>query len=600
MTRLPPDSSLPPDALDQDNQVAFDESGNGNQSSVALSPPFSPDRSHHSSFDVNPPSGQGNHVYSHLSGAAPGIALYPPSSVSNHPQAAAASDRRLSNLSPTRRARGRHRTADLPLPSTTPSAPLQISHPRTVSASAASVPCTPQVIRRLAQQNNRIRETWEAERKYLEANRERVEEVYKEERAIMEHERAAWESERKAMRDEILKLQALVADLQTKNVLLSKRADLETADKVAGTSVHLSGFDGDGGGCGPGSDATVLPRSDMSSSSNRDSRDIWPLWDRTHSISPPGSKMALSKQPEISSFIPLNSHIQPLRPPADVLAPANPEGRSPSIDVQQLHPDLEGIPIKAAAVKKTTFTDSDSSLPLISTTSSGHLSPSCEPDKYIDGLSNEHTLQVLSPEESDRLIMHAGHTPNHSITRLATMTTGKSTTTSGDSGGSTPTMTTDVGLHILSIPPEEVVQGAQVSQSQSADIRGILSTDCSEAILEPADDPKLNGPLMVRNIPAYDEEFFKQVNERLQYVSRGRDAMPSVLRDTTDAVDIASNMKDVAEVPETVAPIGSDAAHDSTSDTDKSNPDDLGDEDEVDIPLKLRPSCNFGLPFGEA
>jgi fibrillarin-like rRNA methylase len=63
---------------------------------------------------------------------------------------------------------------------------------------------------RLLQQNARIREAWEAERKYLEANRERAEEVYKEERALMEEERAEWEAEKATLLAEIRRLQQLV------------------------------------------------------------------------------------------------------------------------------------------------------------------------------------------------------------------------------------------------------------------------------------------------------------------------------------------------------------------------------------------------------
>ena len=58
-------------------------------------------------------------------------------------------------------------------------------YPRSSSADAVSAPSQAQLVQRLVQQNARMREAWEAERKYLEANRERAEEVYKEERALM-------------------------------------------------------------------------------------------------------------------------------------------------------------------------------------------------------------------------------------------------------------------------------------------------------------------------------------------------------------------------------------------------------------------------------
>ncbi len=63
------------------------------------------------------------------------------------------------------------------------------------------------MIRRLVQQNGRIREAWEAERKYMEANRERAEEVCKEERALMEEERAEWEDEKAQLLQQIGQLE---------------------------------------------------------------------------------------------------------------------------------------------------------------------------------------------------------------------------------------------------------------------------------------------------------------------------------------------------------------------------------------------------------
>ncbi len=55
----------------------------------------------------------------------------------------------------------------------------------------------------LVKQNGRLREAWEAERKYLQANRERAEEVYREERALMDEERMGWVAERTMLLDEL-------------------------------------------------------------------------------------------------------------------------------------------------------------------------------------------------------------------------------------------------------------------------------------------------------------------------------------------------------------------------------------------------------------
>jgi hypothetical protein len=687
-------------------QPGFSARGGGNPYANAngdVVSPLSLSRapSQFSYFDVHPQSNNPNstgvgassnsQIYTPLS---TGLAGYGPqqqqySYLSPHLQPALAPyDKRSASLSPTRRAtriggHGMHRTASavtspsrMPLsgfpPGTgigimggggggpggatnsntntntntiTNSNPQANPHPqhRSVSADAATAgPSAAQVIRRLAQQNNRIRETWEAERKYLEANRERVEEVYKEERAIMEQERIAWDAERKGMEDQIIALQGIMSDLQTQNVLLSKRLELDRAGKMAGISVPLTGLRGGGAGTDGSADTGLLTtssaqslqrgipgsvigvRSDMSSSSNSGSKGISPLQNRLHFISPASSRMSPSKQPEVSPFIPLslNHHVQPATAPAvDFLAastlPTDP--KVPSIDVQQVHPDLEGIPLRANAVKKSTFTDEDnSSASGNSKTSSRDASPpggaAEQPGKLKRGNSKEHTLQVLSAHESDRLTMHAGHTPSHSLSQFPTAAHTETGTVVNDSGGSTPTLTIPEPAQTQDTKTEQAAgsgTGAGVDAEPRQDDHPEENFDAT------ADDVKLTGPLMVRNIPAYDEEFFKRVNEKLENVRTGKDAVPSVLRHPLEDPD-----GDAAPTaPANEVEMGKDSdgqqkdsktseglslpRRDSGSDADAERSDsesrerDRDDDDEMDIPLKLKPSRNFGAPFGE-
>jgi hypothetical protein len=614
MTRLPPDSFLPSGALDHDSRSPF-VNGQTNGDSPSAVPPLSLPQAPRelSYFDIHPqPShpSSNNQISSPLSASA-AVARYPQNALSPHLFPVANYDRRSASLSPTRRAKtGNQTRSTMTSPSRHPanvlSSPLfgaATSHPRSVSADAAS-PSQSQLVSRLAQQNNRIRDTWEAERKYLEANRERVEEVYKEERVIMDQERAAWDSERTYLQDQIRQLQTAVSELQMHNVLLSKRLDLERAGKMAGISVPLAGLRG-GTGDGPldlgfssGSSfqspqQRMLP-GDLSSSSNSGSKAMSPIQNRVHYISSNASRMSPVKQPEVSTFIPLNQHIQPPTAPAsDFLAAPKNDAKIPSIDVQELHPDLEGIPINATAVKKDTFKDEPSS-PSKSQTPSAEASPPGDPSKLKRGASKEHTLQILNANESDRLVMHAGHTPSHSLSHLPTLMSTEAATVIGRSGESTPTQAIEDAASNPACDAEEgEPNDKEADRFQVPQVDGQVDADHPEEKFEPTGDSKLKGPLMVRNIPAYDQEFFKLVNEKLESIQSGQGAIPSVLKNPIEGDAETANQEASAQ-PITLGYQPSASGHGKTI------VDELqSDEDEADIPLKIKTSLNFGLPLGE-
>jgi hypothetical protein len=485
---------------------------------------------------------------------------------------------------------------------------VSAGHPHAHSTSdAAGVPAQVHMIRRLVQQNGRIREAWEAERKYMEANRERVEEVYKEERALMEEERVEWDLEKEALLRKIAMLEQQVAGLCGYSPRLTKN------DVLA--NVHGKGRRGGGSELSPDSSGSL--RSSTSSqgkakpSQRNGSGDSGPFpsvgnaASQTQAPLQPDLEFAQhhrlplfspSKQPESSPFIPMmdnnssssssnNSNIinhgMGSSPPKEDGTPV------PTFDVQEIIPTSEGIPIKASAVQKTFSDGCGSPLPVSRPTSR---TPSPPADRSNLDASpkpvKEQTLQVLAANAITRLTMHAGHTPNHSLSVLPTVTA----TTTSSSGETTPTlmqMVTDSSVAASSSEPSE--PPATVKSKDSG-------VDMGDTIfeLDPEEDRPLKGPLMVRNMPAHDEIFFKCLSDKLEEVSKGTEAaVPTVLRDVVEP-ESATDPK-----PEDTnrAPAGPDDAAAEKLDKDKSSPR-SSDGEEIEVPLKIKKSSNFGAPFG--
>ena len=456
-----------------------------------------------------------------------------------------------------------------------PLSPMDLAaagHPRSVSADAASAPSHAQMIRRLVQQNGRIREAWEAERKYLEANRERAEEVYKEERALMEEERAEWDAEKAALLQEIERLQQQIS-------AIGGGSQPAPSDSRALSPTSFSGLGLRGGTMG---EAGGSARSSQSSQGN------------TQSAIQSGRTAArnggLSSSP--TGRIPPDQPVPgPNAPTSDFLkpdpAPESETGPIPIVDVQEIHPELEGIPIRAKSVKKSTFTDSASQSG--SHTSSRSSSPP-NASESPKSARKEQTLQVLAANEVARLTMHAGHTPSHSLSSLATVASSGTATATSNGGDSTPTM-----------PREDNTISQAVAAVASNDAASESSTghdqhlgDHPEPIFEPTEDRELKGPLMVRNMPAHDEIFFQKLSDKLEEVVKDdKAALPAVLKDDSEPAQ---------------QPAGQTKAHAGEGEpepqhelhrTDSSGTEGSSKGEETpEIPLKFKKRMNFGAPFG--
>lgn len=236
------------------------------------------------------------------------------------------------------------------------------------------------------------------------------------------------------------------------------------------------------------------------------------------------------------------------------------------IDVQQYHKDLEGIHLKENFVLKETFTDTPSSSG--SRNSSGKVSPPQYPEG-AKSLARARSIKALRADADSRLTMHAGHTPTVSLSIAHTGTSN----TVVSSGSNTPTLTSGDGA--------TSVDNKRESSEPAEPVPTGIDDDHMPAILEPSDDdPELKGPLTLRNMPAKDEVFLRRLSDKLEKVTSGEDATPTVLKNSDD--------EDDGEGSETVpqaAEGGSDAGD--------------ADDAEEDIPLKIRKtSSNFGKPFG--
>lgn len=528
-----------------------------------------------------------------------------------------------SSLSPIRQTAQHQPT---PYQSSPPDVNGAFSLYRSVSADATLSPSSHapnHLVQRLAQQNALIRESWEAERNYLEANRRRAEEVYQEERIIMEEVREAWENEKAALvrENQILKerIQRLEGENGTLRVvaaqqgvhapgvmspLSSQRGDSADASTESGSIGHSLYQNSSRQGIAPVADPASLPPG-LDGASRR-----------PHHLSPGSSRTSPIGQPESSPFIPLDPRMQPqTRNPKDFLARASKDKEEsvPVIDVRELDPKLEGIPLKATAFQRPTFGASTKSSPATSPLAAPDAGET-EPRQGLKRLSSkDQTIQVLRAEESRRLTMHAGHTPNHSLSLFPTMSVaGGSTAATHDDDtapsqgapSAPPEQAEETEQHEAPIERPRETKTAEHSSSKDRPEVHEDQTDEEEERFESTEDVRLKGPLMVKNIPAQDEIFWDQVNKKLEPISHGRDALPTVMRSSSSEEDAAgrSGVQHLARHKGmTGAPAGGDASHDlhaGIEDTEEEVSGEKGVEGEV--PLKLKTTTNFGAPFGVA
>lgn len=412
----------------------------------------------------------------------------------------------------------------------------------------------------------------------------------------MEEVREAWENEKDVMLCEIQMLKERVHRLEGENTTL--RAVAAQSVQITGVVSPLVSQRGDSVDASAAISTASTHGHPLSQTSSQQSDILPPGLDgasrRPHHAKPGSSKPGSCRtsptgQPESSPFIPLDPRMQPqVSNPKDFLASPVEERDDPTsiIDVHELDPKLEGISLKAIAVQKHTFggKESNNASPVTSppTATTKPKFEKGRPSSIKRG-SSVQTLQVLRAEESRRLTMHAGHTPNHSLSLFPTMSVAASSTGAGDESPSAAAASAIRGETRLEVVEEK---GKAVESTKYE--------EDPEEQLEPQDDVRLKGPLMIKNIPAQDEIFWDQVNKKLE---QGRDSLPTVMRSLIDEADGGPSGLHRAEV----APVGGDASHDSHAGPEGTEMAVTGQKGvEGEMPLRLKPTTNFGAPFGVA
>ncbi|KAK6087755.1 hypothetical protein SCUP234_01394 [Seiridium cupressi] len=452
--------------------------------------------------------------------------------LSPHRSPPSSRDQRTASLSPSRQSQqSQNRVGGSNLVSPTLS-------PLNESAEQASLQ-----LRRVLIQNRRLLENWEAERSHLEANRNRAEEIYKEERAIMDEDRLLWtEKETQYL--------ARIADLEQENAVL--RGSLAHVTSHSSRDSAVAGIDG---------------HSERVGISNVKFR---ALFDSASPIATPTLGLGYT-MPESHPFEPLDPRMQGASPQSSTPGDG-PESQEiiPSIDVQEVHPDLEGIPLKSTAVKKSTFTDGKPpSPPLSASNATG--SNSGSPNSGSRATPAEVTKETLQAPEASRLIMHAGHTPNHSLSTFPTAISTNATNTAGSSGTSTPTHSRSHGEG----------KGKALAEVEAADGQDLDAAD-TKASFEPSEgDPELKGPLSLRNQQAFDEIFLGKVADKLQDSIQSDNATPTVLKHDVSEAEPAN---------EPVEPQQTAIVVDHEEDNKAEEPE--------EVPLKFKSNSNFGAPLG--
>ncbi|KAI1141044.1 hypothetical protein F5Y05DRAFT_376224 [Hypoxylon sp. FL0543] len=558
MTRMPSDSFLPSGAILDQNQrsVPFASHLNGHSSASVISPLSLPHAlSQLSFFDESHPTNLSPRHYSHS----------PSYSISPQPQQQHLSPRQ-SSLSPAKD----RAESSLTSPSTAPSA----TSPRDNMSGQALL----SLLQRREEQNRRLLESWRAERAHLEASRARAEEVYKEERAIMDDERMLWIEEKAKLKQEISEWKRRV------------EAAEKERDQMAGLVKGTKGKFFDGA-------ADIAVGSLRGGLGSPGAHSQSPSKFRSPSDGPSPSTLPHiygSTMPESKPFIPLDPRMQGTSP--SMGSPQHQQNRVPSIDIQEVIPELEGIRVKADAVQKTTFTDEK---PLSPSAGPKRLSPGAaakQDSARLRIVPAELTKEALQAPESDRLTMHAGHTPNHSIalSRLHTCESTGVTNTVTSSGAATPTNQPLEGSQDKAQEESSYGHGIGVdgAPETSKDLEVQGKSEAHRAgpvpVLVPReDDPELKGPLHLRNLPAADEPFLKALSDKLEQV-KANNLNPTVLKDEQESVTETQGITEPQ--PEPTVGTGGDGAEDAHQEPD---------EVEEDIPLKLKSTSNFGAPLGQ-
>ncbi|KAL6882525.1 hypothetical protein HDV57DRAFT_67760 [Trichoderma longibrachiatum] len=271
--------------------------------------------------------------------------------------------------------------------------------------------------------------------------------------------------------------------------------------------------------------------------------------------------------------------------PASPTPMRSPKRRHSVIDVNEVDAGLDGIPLRANTVRKTTFVEavSEEVPPL-----KRQRSLSQESHEYciVNNLSDDDDEGDEEDEDEDegrdkeevrRLKLHAGHTPRSPPVRHS-------------QGSPTPIAPSSPPDHGMAIPDEMATVPPDSTTSEGSG------------------DVPLKGPLMIRNNPLHDESFLAALHEKLNPISRGVDALPRAVQSPIEMpaplsaargehIGIGRSDSDHVPHPESTDRSNLVSTEGKESEDDGDHSDDF-ESAEPDVPLKFKSTSNFGQPFG--
>lgn len=429
-----------------------------------------------------------------------------------------------------------------------------LSPPKTRSASADENPAA--LVDDWRAYASKLRCQSEGEKAHMLADRARAEEVMAEERAL-------WDKERDILKARIAELEAELEKRAAGTPFLSSSLPQRGRPSGHGQQGALSFTS-------PGSNAVSVTGSSGSPSSrpavpqesgrNADGSPFYAPASRN-----PSRTFEQSEVTALRVDTMFAARENPIRVTSKELTPSDfgvqspqtsmseletiPETPADSIDISHIQPDLEGVSIRTSALSPKFAAKILSP----QTDSPSKLSPNIKPPGR-DVKENENPApkeSSLSPNgrrvpdveglmlqpETQRLTMHAGHTPNHSLSRFSGLLE--------ESGGVTPTQ----------------VDSESVQSHQPSAVAG-------DGIQEEDEDKELTGPLGLTNDMGKDDLFLAQLVEKLDEVKKSEGTSPS-----TESA--ASRLSDEEVIEK-----------------------DNADADDDAPPLRLKPSLNFGRPIG--
>ena len=437
-----------------------------------------------------------------------------------------------------------------------PSQKRPLSPPRSRSTSAEGASAN--LVEDWRSYTNKLRSQIAGERAHMLADRARMEEVIAEERAL-------WDNERAILKARIAELEAELGKASSGVPLLSP--PLSQREQTGGQIQHApmtvtspvgSNHTGSSGAISSSSRPAVPQESGRNADGSpfyapapqNPSRtfelpDVAALrvdtvFEARESPIRVTSKELTSLDFGVQSPPTSNSDLNPIpEPPVESVE---------SVDISCIQPELDGVSIRTSALSpefkaKILSPHDDSRLSPNFSLGDRNAKENHDPQPRERSVSPSGRLKpdihgLIQQPETRRLTMHAGHTPNHSISKFADLLE--------ESGGATPTQE-NIGPNPVHHP--STVDGID-TQEDSGDV-------------------ELSGPLGLTNESAKDDAFIAQLVEKLGEVKKSEEFSPS-----SESIDSSSSAEEIIE--------------EAKADVDDDGP-----------ALRLKPSLNFGRPIGQ-